>query len=196
MIVYAAAEAFDVVALNVQAACRGLRETRARYAACLLAEQFTQQSRPQIGHLVGCRDRGGVRRAIIKASQLWETDEDFRVRFEGAKNAVLSVAKTELAERLRDVDTTKIAEAVCERPNRNVSSWELIALASRVLSLEELAGDAFQLLADVDRLADLPRDAATDELRGEIRSRIAAITETLAELGYRDAQPQQGVPNV
>lgn len=72
-----------------------------------------------------------------------------------------------------------------------MSTLETLALAVRLLALEDIAGGMFVLLA---KMADAPEGSDIHRLRHDNQALIEAITETLASLGY--AEPNQPAPEV
>ncbi len=188
MIIAAAAESFDLRESDVLSDLQSQPHVRARYAACLMARELTTLTQDQIGIVLG-RHHSTVNHAERRAEELRQTDVDFRIRYEGAKAAIFAVANLKFAERLRDCDPLQVARAMFDQPKQTPTSWELLSVAARFVALHEFAGSAFQLLADLDRLVEAPRDARADTLRTDLKARITSVAEQLAALGYAN-QPE------
>lgn len=194
LIVMAAAAAFEITENELRAFRRRGDSFRARAAACLLAREMTGKSYPQVGRSLGHRDHTTIMHAEERAEQMRRDDPDFAVRYEAAKMAVKTVANSKLAELIREDAASEVAARICTNPSQadRVSTLQIISMAVRLVTLEELAADALRMLADVDLLVEQKEPAA--RLRNDLSARITAITESLAELGYV-TQPA-GAPHV
>ncbi|MFT4275562.1 MAG: helix-turn-helix domain-containing protein [Rhodopseudomonas sp.] len=189
LIVFAVADSFGVSVQDMRARRRDGKVYHARAAACLLARELTGRTYPQIGRVLAGRDHTTIIHAVERAREMLASDDDFKVAYTAAKMAVETVAATKLAELLRDDEPVTIAARICEYPAQanRLSTWEIISMAARLVALEELAADAFKLLADLDLLVDQPASALA--LRGPLTSRITSVAESLASLGYAN-QPE------
>ncbi|PZA12439.1 hypothetical protein DNX69_10705 [Rhodopseudomonas palustris] len=184
LIIFAVAEAFGVSITELRSSRRTAATFRARAAACLLGRELTRASFPMVGRMLGDRDHSTIMKAVLRAEGMLRTDEDFAVRYAAAKRAIQIIANSKLAELIRDDDTAAVAARICEHPSQadRVSTLQIIAMAARLVTLEELAEDAFNMLASLDQMVDQPDRAAL--LRRDLHTRINAITESLGSLGY------------
>jgi chromosomal replication initiator protein len=189
LIIFAVADSFGVSVLDMRARRRDGKVYQARAAACLLARELTGRTYPQIGRILAGRDHTTIIHAVELAREMLAADDDFKVAYAAAKMAVETVAATKLAELLRDEEPAVIAARICEYPSQanHLSTWKIISMAARLVALEELAADAFKLLADLDLLVEQPASAM--DLRGPLTSRITSVAESLASLGY-SSQPE------
>jgi len=165
----------------------------ARQAAYLLALDLTEHGPVMIGRRIGGRDHSTVSKGSRVARARYADDEDYAVLVEAARQAALIVAASSLRNKLADADPLLAAERVCLNPSREatrVSTDEILAMAARLLDLEEAAGTTFQLLLKIDEIARLqPAYSAGDRGRWrELAPAIKAIAESLASqlaaLGY------------
>lgn len=193
-ILEAAAAAFDVEPRALRTPRRGgLQVIQARKAACLLARDLTDQTYEQVGRSIGMRDHTTILHAVRAAEAKSVSDPDFAMRMAAARTAIRLVSQSELSRLLADPDAVAIAHRLCADPVREatrVSTLETLALAVRLLSLEDLAGGSFVLLA---KIAAAPAGSDLAALREQHAALIEAMAETLASLGYADpeAKPEE-----
>ena len=186
MILQAASAAFGVSMIELRSARRGDAAVRARFAACLLARELTELSYPQVGRSIGIRDHATILHAARRAAEMRAADPDFRQRYDDAKAAILWLAGSTFADQLRDEDAVQIAARIIDRPASavRVSNQQLVALAVRLVTLEELAAGTCRLIAGIDQLTDQPTGADTAQLRDDVNDSIDGVTSMLVSLGY------------
>lgn len=186
MILHAASAAFGVSMIELRSARRGDAAVRARFAACLLACELTELSYPQVGRSIGMRDHSTILRAARRAEEMRADDAEFRRCYDDVKAAILWLAGSRFADLLRDDDAVQIAARIIDRPASavRVSNQEIVALAVRLVTLEELAAGTCRLIAGIDRLTDQPTGADTAQLRDTVNDSIDGVTSMLVSLGY------------
>jgi chromosomal replication initiator protein len=190
MILQATSVVFGISVLEMRSPRRSEAIIRARFAACMLARDLTDQSYPQLGRSIGMRDHTTILKAVRRAEEMCASDPEFRQRFEEAKAAILFVAGTKLADLLCDDDAIEIATRIIDAPNSapvRVSTREIIAMAVRLITLEELAASSVQLLTTLDVLAETPSDPHAAALRYDAAMLIDGIANSLTSLGYANA---------
>lgn len=197
------AVAFDVTARDLRSMRRSGEVAHARSAACLLARELTGQSYPQIGRSLGCRDHTTIMVAVETAEKRCQADPIFKEKVQAARGAIIIIAQSELYRLLRDPDAVATAERVCGDPVRQatrISTLESIAMAVRLLTLEDVAGGAYQMLAHFDELAAKPAGPRADALRRSLKTITETLSSTLASLGYavpaEDDQPDGSLQDV
>lgn len=170
---------------------------RARHAACLIAAELTGLQKTTIGRHLSSRDGSTVSHAIEVAAALCRSDADYAAKVDTAREAAQQLARTSVAARLADIDATAVANRICRDLAREpslVSSDQIIALAVRVLDLDDVAGGTCRLLAALSRFEDAPAGQSFEDqvLKQRIGAEIRAVTETLSSalltLGY--GQPE------
>lgn len=190
MILQATSVVFGISVLEMRSPRRSEAIVRARFAACLLARELTDQSYPQLGRSIGMRDHTTIQKAVGRAEDMHASDAQFRQHYEEAKAAILFVAGTKLADLLCDDDAIEIATRIIDHPNTapvRVSTREIIAMAVRLITLEEIAASSLQLFTTLDVLAETQSDAHAQALRGDAAMLIDGIANSLASLGYANA---------
>jgi chromosomal replication initiator protein len=189
----AVAATFDLSVMELRSPRRGSKLLwMARAAACLLARDLTEKTYLQIGHSLGLRDHTTILHAVRKGETYCKTDPEFAAKVAAARTAIQVVARSQLARLLDDPDPVAVARRLCADPIREatqVSTLETLALAVRLLTLEDIAGGAFVLLG---KMFDAPEGSDIHRLRQDNQALIEAITETLASLGY--GEPGQPTP--
>ena len=185
--------AFGVSVHELRSARRPNPLAHARQAAYLLALELTGHGSTTIGRRMGGRDHSTICHGVEKARERYASDEEYAVKVEAARQAALIITASSLGKRMGDADPIIAAERICHNPSREatrVSTDEILAMAARLLDLEDTAGTTFQLLLKLDELASLqPAYSTADRIRWrELVPVIKALTETLASalgsLGY------------
>lgn len=171
----------------------------ARRAVCLLAVDLSTLSTVQIAECFGGRDHSTIVQLAGRARDQVKTDGPFAARIAEAREAIVKLATTREGQRFRDADPIAAAERIMSHPNReavHASVDAIVAMADRLLALEEMAGAAYRLLVTLDELdrAKVTRSTRVGDLvaQSEQCDRIAAsahaLTDTLASalaaLGY------------
>lgn len=180
--------AFGPSIRELRSANRAKPIARARHAACLIADELTGLQKTTIGRNLSGRDYSTVSHAIGTAAELYRTDAEYALKVDTARDAALQLGRTSVASRLADIDATAVANRICRDLAREpslVSSDQIIALAVRVLDLDDAAGATCRLLTELD---EFDRQLTAASLDGSLWQSIKAITEslasTLAALGY------------
>lgn len=192
---------------------RGTRERldEARRAVCLLAVELSELSTTQIAERFGGRDHSTVVKLAARArEQLGNNDHRFAALIAEARKTIIDLAASREGQRFRDTDPVAAAERIMGHPNREAltaSVDAIVAMADRLLALEEMAAAAYRLLATLDALetaksTQSPRVGllrAAHERTVTLTASAQALTDTLASalaaLGYDtpdDEEPDDG----
>lgn len=174
-IVHACSVVFDVSIREIRSPRLQKRTIDARFAACLLAYELTEMSYPQIGRILG-RDHTTIIDAVHECRRRCETDQEYAQAVDDARQAIKLIASSDLARLLDDPDAIKTAQRLCDNPFREatrVSTLEAVAMAVRLLALEDVAGTVVQLIGHL-----------SSDIRANHQPQIDAIEATLAQLGY------------
>ncbi|MBK5957423.1 hypothetical protein CCR97_04260 [Rhodoplanes elegans] len=200
MIVNAVAWAFDVPAHMIAYNRRAKEYVTARQAVCWLARELTPLSMPEIGRRLGDRDHTTILHAIGRAQGRLDTDDDFAERVGQARQMVMRTSGGD--KRWRDADpveaASRVMDGVAPREAGRLSIDEIVAVAARLLDLEDVAATTYQLLAQLDELARLRSRAFDSEARlrmAQLAASSAALSDALADalqgLGYEYAEPPE-----
>ncbi len=136
----------------------GRREGRlvdARRVVYLLAREQTALTTSAIGRLLGNREHSTIKHGLDSGHRLVAADPAFAARVAEAREAVIALAATTEGARYRDADAVAAAEKIMRNPNREalgISVDAIVAMADRVLALEEIAATAYRLLSTVDAM--------------------------------------------
>ncbi|MBB5046761.1 chromosomal replication initiator protein [Rhodopseudomonas rhenobacensis] len=190
MILQATSVVFGVSVIEMRSHRHHEVVVRARFAACLLCRELTDHSFPMLGRSIGLRDHTTILRAVRRAEQMRASDAEFAQCYEEAKAAILFVSGTKLADLLRDDDAVEVAVRILDAPNSapvRVSTREIIAMAVRLITLEELAISNLELLTTLDVLAETQSETEAQALRAEAALLIDGIATSLGSLGLANA---------
>lgn len=181
------AATFDLTPIALRSARRSQALVEARAAACLLARDLTGQSYPQIGRVLGMRDHTTIMHAITIAERRCAADRAFAEKVAAVRVAVVTIARSELSRLLNDPDPVATAERLFDDPIREaarVSILETMAMAARLLTLEDLAGATFQLLSHLDELSVTPRGERREALRANVIALRRELSDLLTSLDF------------
>lgn len=185
-----------------------------RRAVVVLARELTSLTAHALGRLFGGRDHATIL-SIAETARGRLSDPHFCAMVERARETILKLAASREGERFRDADPVAAAERIMRHPARealSASADAIVAMADRLLALEEAAACAFRLLSVLDALAAARAPASSSPARGGGRPREArwkgrecdlaaqarALTDTLASalaaLGYDPTEETDDAP--
>jgi hypothetical protein len=171
----------------------------ARHAVCLIASELTGHQASTIARHLSGRDSSTARHAIAKAAELCTADSNYALKVDTARQAAIQLATSSIAVRLADIDPSAVAQRVCRDVGReptNVSVDQIVALAVRLIDLEEVAVATTELISQLQAQDDLtvPKNyedrAAGERLGQSIESIKTSLASTLAALGYSQKEEE------
>lgn len=188
LIIEAVSAAFNVPARDICSARRAEATAEARYAACYLAKNLTDQTLTVIGRSFGGRDRSTVLLSIRESEKLVLSDPLFAEKVEAARIAALAMHGTDIAKALQPAQAIDCARMVLTDPYEaatRILPRDLAALAERVLGAEDVFADVVKLLRVIDELVlDQPSPERRQELDRVSKQLIPTVALALAELGH------------
>lgn len=194
MVLEAVAAVFGHSVHDLRGVHRFQELARARHAACLIAIEVTGFSSSTIGRQLSCREQSTVRHAVRTARELCESDPEYKCRVETARGAAMQLARSSVSAEFLDLDAVATAGRICgdlARAPSLTSTNEIIAMAVRILDLDEIAGATAQLLACLATIDDAPAEPRSldDNVRlqragASARALTETISSALAALGY------------
>lgn len=195
MVLAAVSIVFGPSIRELRAVGRTQRVAHARHAVCLIASEITSFGMPTIGRHLSDRDASTAHYSRDKARELCAADPEYAAKVETAREAALQLARSSVASRLADIDARAVADRICRdlgREPSRVSSDDVIAIAVRLLALDDVARATAELLGSLATIDNMPaaiNRGHEDNVRlqragGGARALTATLSSALTALGY------------
>lgn len=137
----AVAEAWSIAPRDLRRETRTPVTVEARWAFARLAREMTDASYPAIGRALGQHHTSAMNGAASMEARLVESDTA-RLRFEGARGALLILERAGLAHLLGSLDAVAIARRIEAQPERHAAMATVHEITAMAQHIVEWAGPA------------------------------------------------------